>query len=134
MKLKIRLRVRTLMAIVAFVALGFGVAFELGNRAEQHRLLRRQADRFREAAIHNRRALECQAAEERQDPYRPAERAKLLAGERVRSPMPTGGFRSWPAELAHHQYWGTRNHDEADGPDAHLKAIEARLLPVLTGR
>jgi hypothetical protein len=125
---KLRFRVRAWMAIVALIALGFGVAFELKNRAERDRLLRRQADRYREAAIHHRRALECKAAEGRQLPYRPAERAKLLAADRVRTFLPPGGFRSWQAEFDDHLYWGTRSLDEAKYWDQGLKAIEARLL------
>src|SRR5215475_1842123 len=114
MRLTTRCRVRTIMAIVSFVALGFGVTLELKNHAERDRLLRRQADRYREAAIHHRRALECKVAEAGQQPYRPAERAKLLAGDHVRSQMPPNGFRSWQAEFDDHQFWGTRTYDEAD--------------------
>jgi len=83
-----------MMAIVALIALGFSVAFELKNHAERDRLLSRRADDFREAAIHHKRALECMLTEDRQQPYRPAERAKLSASDRVRTFTPPGGFRS----------------------------------------
>jgi hypothetical protein len=128
MKLPTRFRVRSMMTIVALVALGCGVAFELRNRAERDRLLRHQADRYRQAAIHHKRALECKVAEDRQVPYRPAERAKDLAADRVRSSMPPGGFRSWEDELGDHLYWGNRIYDEAVGSDQNLKAIEAKLF------
>jgi hypothetical protein len=116
------------MAIVVLIAFGFGVALELKNRGERDRLLRRQSDLYREAAIHHRRALECRDVEGRQVPYRPAERAKLLAADRVRTFLPPGGFRSWQAEFEDHLYWGSRTHDETEGRDQDLKAIEARLL------
>ncbi len=135
MKLPIRFRVRTIMAIIAFIALGFSVAFELKNHAERDRLLRRRAEGFRRAAIHHNRTLECKLAWDRQAPYPPAERAKLLAGDRVGIPVPPGGFRSWEAEMLNHQHWGDRFFDVADSLEPNLEAIEARLLlPIPTGR
>ena len=134
MRVTYRFRVRTLMALVALVALGFGATFEWKNHAELDRLLRLQADRYRQAAIHLKRAQECNVPEDSKYPYRPAERAKLLAGDRIRS-YPPGGFLSWQAERAHHLYWGGRIYDEADGWDRKLDAIEARqFLPASTGR
>jgi hypothetical protein len=136
MRLPTRLRVRTMMAIIALIALGFAVAFEYKNHAERDRLLRLQADIYRDAAIHHKRALECNIAEERQDPYRPAERAKLLASDRAPGSFtPPGGFPSWEAERLHHQFWGNRIYDQADSLDPRLQAVEARLLlPFPTGR
>jgi hypothetical protein len=135
MKLKTRLRTRTLMAIVALVALGISLAFEWKNHAERDRLLSRRADGFRQAAIHHKRALECKFGEERQQPYQPAERAKLLASDRVRSSTPPGGFRSWQAELLDHEHWGARMYDQAEDLDRTVQAVEARLLlPVATSR
>lgn len=92
-----------MMAIIAFAAIGLGTAFELVNRVQRDRLLRLQARRYTEAAIHHRRALECRDAEDRQLPYRPADRAKVLAGDQVRSMIPFGGYRSWQAEYGDHQ-------------------------------
>ncbi len=123
-----RFRVRTLMAIVAVVALGFGVAFELENHAERDRFLRVLSDRRREAMTHFMRAMECTLAMERSDPYHPAARATELRGDRVRTFLPPGGFRSWEGELEDHRYWGMRSHDETVGCDERLEAIEARLL------
>jgi hypothetical protein len=123
-----RFRVRTLMAIVALVALGFGATFEARNHALRDQALRIRGDRHREAAIHFKRALECALAIERQEPYRPAERARELAGDRVRTLWPPGRCPSWGAELEDHRYWGYRIHDEAIGCDEHLDAIEGRLL------
>jgi hypothetical protein len=135
MKLPTRFRVRTLMAIVALVAIGFSVAFELKNHAERDRLLRRRADGYRLAAIHRMRTLECKLAWDRQDPYSSVERAKLLAGDRVGMPIPPGGFRSWEGEMLNHQHWGDRFFDVADSLERNLEAVEARLLlPVPTGR
>ncbi len=123
------------MALIAVVALGLGVMFELHNHAELDRLLKRQADGYREAAIHHRRALECKLAAETQQPYQRAERAKLSASDRVRTFTPPGGFRSWEGELDDHLHWGYRSYDEVVGLGPKLKAIEARLLlPVPTGR
>jgi hypothetical protein len=135
MRLTTRFRVRTMMAIIAFIALGFGVTFELKNHAERDRLLRRRDDCYRQAAIHYKRALECKLAEDAQHPYRPAERVKLSASDRVRgSFMPPGGFRSWQAEYSDHLYWGSRMYDQADGWEQNLEAVEARLLlPIPTG-
>ena len=116
------------MAIVAVVALGFGVAFEWKNRVERDRLLGRQARCYRQAAIHHKRALECKDAEERQYPYRPAERARMLAADGVRGSVPSGGYRSWQAESEAHLHWGSRIYDEAEGLGEYLKAVEARLL------
>jgi hypothetical protein len=107
-----------MMAIIAFIALGFGVTFELKNHAERDRLLRRRDDCYRQAATHFKRAVECQRAEDAQDPYRPAERAKLLASDGVRSFIPPSGFRSWQVEFQDHLYWGTRFYDQADGREA----------------
>jgi len=117
-----------MMAIIALIALGFSVTFELKNHAERDRLLRVQADGFRKAAIHHKRALECQLAEDRQEPYRPADRAKLLASDRVPNLTPPGGFRSWEGERLHHQYWGNRLYDTVDSLDEKVEAVEARLL------
>ncbi len=135
MRLPTRFRVRTLMALVAFVAVGFGFTFELKNHVEWDRVLRARGDRYRDAAIHFRRAMECKVAQDSQDTYRPADRAKLLAGDRVRTFLPPGGFRSWGAEFEDHLYWGMRIYGEAISCDEKLEAIEARLLlPVATGR
>ena len=128
MKLPIRLRVRTLMAIIAFIALGFGVTFELKNHAELDRLLRRQAESNRQAAIHFRRALECKFADDRHDPYRPAERAKLLLSDRVMNFTSPGGFRSWDEEMQNHRYWGSRIYDQVQVYVLNLEAVEAKLL------
>jgi hypothetical protein len=116
------------MAIVALIALGFGVAFELKNHADRDRLKSLQADGFRQAAIHYKRALECKLGDERKAPYPSVERAKLLASDGVRSSTPAGGFRSWQAELLDHEHWGARIYDQVDDLDGKLKAIEARLL------
>jgi hypothetical protein len=116
------------MAIVALVALGFGVTFEVRNHALRDQVLRARGDRHREASIHLMRALECQLALERREPYRPAERAKELAGDRVRTFWPPGRCPSWEAELEDHRYWGMRIYGEAITGDEHLDAIEARLL------
>ena len=135
MRLPTRFRVRTMMAIIALIALGFGVAFELKNHADRDRVLRVRADRYRDAAIHHRRALECKLAEDRHDPYPRAEPAKLLAGDRVRMFVPPGGFRSWEGEFDNQLQWGLRIHDEAQTCDQILEVIEARmLLPVPGGR
>lgn len=128
MRLPIRFRVRTVMAIIALVALGFGITFELKNDAERDRLLWRQADLYRQAAIHHKRALECKVAEETHQPYRPLDRTKLLVGDRVRRPVPPGGFPSWQAEMLNHEYWGNRLCDQADGSDRDLEAVQAKLL------
>ena len=128
MRLPTRFRVRTMMTIVAMVAFGFGITFELKNHAERDRLLARQADQYRQAAIHHKRALECKVALETNQPYRPADRVKLLAGDRVRSPIPPGGFPSWQAEMLYHEYWGNRIYDQADSWDKNLAVVEARLL------
>jgi hypothetical protein len=116
------------MAIVALVALGFGVTFELNNHAERDRLLKGKARLYREAATHLMRALECRQAETRQLPYRPAERVKLLSGDRyTMGSIPT--LRSWEEEFQHHMYWGNRSYDQTQGwSEARLQALEAKLL------
>jgi hypothetical protein len=129
MKLTTRFRVRTLMALVALVAVGFGVAFEWTNHAERDRLLKLQLNRYRYAAFHQKRALECQSAEARQLPYRPAERMKLLSDDPTRGWLPGRNFRSWEEESSHHMYWGNRYFDVSQGKFADdLRAVEARLL------
>jgi hypothetical protein len=117
-----------MMALVALVALGFGATFELKDHIERDRLLRGRADRYRETATHLMRVLECTVAADRQDPYRPAERARELSGDRVRTFLPPGGFPSWQAELEDHRYWGVRIYGEAVSCDERLEAVEARLL------
>jgi hypothetical protein len=128
MKLTPRFRTRTMMAIIALIALGISATFELKNHAERDQLLRRQAVGFRLAAIHHKRAVECQFAEEKHQPYQPTERAKLLAIDRAQFPIPPGGFRSWEHELLTHQFWGYRFYDVAESLDKNLEAVEARLL------
>jgi hypothetical protein len=117
-----------MMSIVAIIAFGFGITFEWMNRADRVRLLRTAASRYRDAATHLGRALECQTAMERQLPYRPAERAKLWAADKVRGFVPANGFRSWEEEMQNHSYWGNRVYDEADGWDRRLQALESKLL------
>ncbi len=135
MRLPTRIRLRTMMAIIALIAVGFGSAFELKNHIQRDLALRVPADRYREVAIHHRRALECQFALDRHEPYHPAVRAKLRAADRVRSMMPPSGFASWGAELNDHLYWGERIYGEAENCDQYLEAIEERLLlRVPTGR
>jgi hypothetical protein len=135
MTLPARFKVRTLMAVIAVVAVGLGVAFEVKNHVERDRILRFRADSYRQVAIHFRRALECKHAAERLDPYPPAERARLLSGDRLRMPIPPGGFKSWEHELLNHQYWGNRIFDVTDSLEPRLEAIEARLLlPVPASR
>jgi hypothetical protein len=123
------------MVIVALLAVGLGVFLEAKNHIERDRMLRSQADGYRRAAIHFQRALECEQATECRKPYKPAERAKLLAGDRLGMPISPRGFRSWEHEMLNHQYWGNRVFDAVDSLDARLQAIEARLLlPVSFGR
>jgi hypothetical protein len=117
MSLTPRFRVRTMMAIIAFIAVAISVTFELKSHAERDRIVRRQADGFRLAAIHYRRALECQLAEEKHQPYGSAERAKLLVSDRAQFPIPPGGFRSWVHELLTHQHWSRRYYDVAESLD-----------------
>jgi hypothetical protein len=127
MRLRPRLRVRTLMTIIAVIALAFGITFELKNHAERDRVLRRRADCYREAAIHFRRLLECDGANQSQTPYQSAERTKLWTSEFVLCPCMTGGFRSWESEYYQHLYWGTRIFDTTED-DRLLRALEAKLL------
>jgi hypothetical protein len=128
MRLRPRLRVRTLMAIIAFIALAFGITFGLKNHAERDRVLRRRADCYREAAIHFRRLWECDGANRSQKPYQSAERTKLWTSEFVLCPCMTGGFRSWESEYYQHLHWGTRIFDQVEDSDRLLRAIEAKLL------
>ena len=131
MRLRFRFRVRTMMALVAVLAIGISAGFEWKNRAERDRLARGRANCYREAAIHYKRAMECQLAIAAKTPYQPATRAKLLAGDRVRGFSFPGGFLDWQGELANHLYWGQRIFDESDVWDLRVRAIEARLvLPV----
>ncbi len=127
MRLRPRLRVRTLMAIIAVIALAFGITFELKNHAERDRVLRRRADRYREVAIHFRRAWQCDGARRSQKPYQSAERTKLWTSELV-SPCMTVAFPSWESEYNQHVYWGQRIFDQLDNSDRLLRAIEAKLL------
>jgi hypothetical protein len=128
MRLRPRLRVRTLMAIIAVIALAFGITFELKNHALRDRMLRRRAECYREAAIHFRRAWECDGANRSQTPYQSAERTKLWTSELVLSPCITSAFRSWESEYLQHFYWGNRIFDQIDDSDRLLRAIEAKLL------
>src|SRR3954449_8686963 len=102
MRLTTRFRVRSMMAIVAVIALGFAVTFEWKNHADRAVLLRSTAGRYRDPATHLMRALECQDAARRQLAYRPAERAKLWAADNVRGYVPVNGFRSWEEEIENH--------------------------------
>jgi hypothetical protein len=128
MRLTTRFRVRTLIAAVALVGLGFGIAFEAINRYQRDRLLQIQARHYRDAAIHRGRAWECSDAEVRGRPYKPAERARLLLGDGVRMMMPSRGFSSWRAEGEDHLYWGERIYSEGEGCAEQLRKVEARLL------
>ena len=128
MRLRPRLRVRTLMAIIAVIALAFGITFELKNHAQRDQMLRRRAECYREAAIHFRRAWECDGANRSQKPYQSAERTKLWTSELVISPCITGAFRSWESEYLQHLYWGNRIFDQVEDSDRLLRAIEAKLL------
>lgn len=128
MRLIARFRVRSMMAIVVVVALGFGLAFEWKNRADRVNLLRKSATLLRDASIHRMRALECQNASKRKLLYRPAERVKPWAADGVRGFPPVNGFRSWDEEMENHCYWGDRFYDQADSWDQKLSAIESRLL------
>jgi hypothetical protein len=123
-----RPRVRTLMAIIAVIALACGITFELKNHAERDRVLRRRADCYREAAIHFRRAWECDRANRSEKPYQSAERTKLWTSELVLSPCITFAFRSWESGYLQHLYWGNRIFDQIDDLDRLLRAIEAKLL------
>jgi hypothetical protein len=116
------------MAIIAVIALAFGITFELKNHVQRDRLLRRRADCYREAAIHFRRARECDGAHRSQRPYQSAERVKLWTSELVLSPCITSAFCSWESECNQHLYWGNRIFDQIDESDGLLKAIEAKLL------
>jgi hypothetical protein len=116
------------MAIIAVIALSFGITFELKNHAQRDRLLRRRADCYREAAIHFKRAWECDGAHRSQRPYQSAERVKLWTSELVLSPFITSAFPSWESEYNQHLYWGNRIFDQIDDSDRLLRAIEARLL------
>jgi hypothetical protein len=117
-----------MMATVALIALGFGVTFEVRNRAERARLLRRAADRYREAAVHMMQAMECQRGAQHKLPYPRAERAKQWAADGIRPSVPAGGFNSWEHEGENHEYWGRRAYDEIDGWQERLKALESRML------
>ncbi len=133
MRPRYHFRVRTLMTIVAIVALSLSACFEWRNHAERDRLISRRADCYRNAAIHYKRALECQLAIAAKTPYQQGTRAKLLVGDRVRSFSLPGGFLDWQAEFRNHLYWGQRIQDEADGWDTKVKAIDARLVLSIPG-
>jgi hypothetical protein len=133
MKLPTRIRVRTLMAIVALVAFGFGLTIELKNHAERDRLLKIQLNRYRRVAVHRMRALECESAEGKQLPYSSAARANLLSSDNLHGGIPSGGipkgnFRSWQEELGYHTYWGNWLYAAGEDLDERLKAVEAKLL------
>jgi hypothetical protein len=128
MRLRLNIRVRTMMAIIAVVALGFGIAFELKNHADRDRLQRRRIKCYREAAIHFMRAWQCDGAARSQKAYPVAERTKLWASEIVLSPLNAGYFQSWESEYNQHLYWGNRIFDNIEDSDRLLKAIEAKLL------
>jgi hypothetical protein len=128
MRLPTRLRVRTLMLIVALVAFGFGVTFELANRARRDRLLRVESERYERAARHWAHALHCRIAEGRKVPYRPAERLKVWPRDHTLGSVPPAGFPSWELESQTHEYWAQRIYDEAEGARQARKAVEARLL------
>jgi hypothetical protein len=121
-----------MMTIIGFIALGFGVAFEFSNHARRDRIIKKMLTQYRESATHMKRAMECQHARDRQLPYRPAERLRLLSSdrrERGNASIPKGGFRFWDEQLNHHLYWGNKIYDEPQGmPEDNLRAIEAKLL------
>jgi hypothetical protein len=133
MRLAPRIRVRTLMAVIALVALGFGITFELKNHADRDRLQRRRIKCYREAAIHFMRAGQCNVNAKSQKPYNSPVRAKLWASELVLSPCGAGYFQSWESEYNQHLYWGNRIFDNIEDSDRLLKAIEAKLLIRLPG-
>jgi hypothetical protein len=135
MKLTSRFRVRTLMALVALVALGFGVAFEVRNHAERDRLLKARLNPYRHASVHLMRALECKSAMDRQAPYRQAKRMELLSSDPTRGRLPVGPFRSWQEEFEWHMYWGNRLFYQTQGEHVardkyvdEIQAVEAKLL------
>jgi hypothetical protein len=128
MKLRPRFRVRTITAVIALIALGFGMTFELKNHIERDRLLKRRADCYREAALHFLRLRECDRAEKDHLPYSSSERIKLWTRDFVISPCLAGGFGSWESEYNQHLYWGDRVFYGVEGSDRLIKAVEAKLL------
>lgn len=119
MRPRVGMRVRTVMAITALIALGFGTTIELHRHASRDRRHNAQRRLYRIAAFHLKRALDCRSAEDRLLPYRRAERLKQLSGDPMPGTLPGGGFGSWDAEREYHVYWANRLYDQAeyDGGD-----------------
>jgi hypothetical protein len=125
MRLPTRFRVRTLMLVVALVALGFGAAFELRNHAKRDRLLKSESRLYEAAAWHWEQALVCRDSEGKR-PYPPAARRKLFATRGAAAYL--GNFRSWADESECNFYWARRLFDQADGQKMMREPLEARLL------
>lgn len=76
-----RIRVWSLMVVVALVALTFTVAFEIMNRFQRDRLLRLQLRNYETTLGSRKHALECSAAVKAGRPYSTASRLMLLSGD-----------------------------------------------------
>jgi hypothetical protein len=116
------------MEIVAVLAVGLGMTLEWWRHRQLDRFLFNKARLYRQAALHQHRAMECQARGARKEAYPGTKRLNLFADEPGNWMAQPRGFESWDQERDYHLYWANRLYDQAEPWDDRMKSLEKRLL------
>jgi len=111
MALPIRFRVRTLIVIVAVVALGMGAVIGWVKHSEYDSDLELQTRISRQIAWHLRQANACRAAEARGLPYPKKDRAQLFANQVTIFRTLNYSLPDWPTEARLHDDWASALQD-----------------------
>jgi len=123
MKLPFQFRVRTLLVVIALVALTLGAAIGWINHREFDRGLEFEAMRFRQIAWHQQQANYCRAAEASGVPYSKKHRLQWFAAHVRLFRTLKYSLPDWPTEARLHDDWASAIQD---GPgvlyDKHLSA------------
>jgi hypothetical protein len=131
MRLPARFRVRTLMLVVALIALAFGIPVEWMNHRRRDRCLQGACRAYERGIWHLRQAANC-LRRAGTGPYPRAERLAVIdeylgAGYSKGAALP-GVLTNWSGEAEWHLYWGNRIADQGLGKAENARTFESRLL------
>jgi len=121
--MKLRLSVRSLLALVVVVALVLGAIFEIRNHSRRDMLFSKVMSRDKAANWNHHEAIRCRATT---GAFPRNERARDNRG--YQPGILPAHVTDWGAETSFYEYWGQRLGDEADGLLQQLEAVDANLL------
>ena len=128
MKLPVRFKVRTLLAIVALVAITLGGSIEWRNRRGRDRCLEREARLLKQIGWHQRQAIYCRRAEAWGHSYSDQDRLDLIV-QNVTTVMSLKlSITDWDTEARFHESYVLWLGDRAKRTTEEKLAYQRRLL------